>query len=135
MSRVRTLARYHPDDEIAQLITAEGRQSSTGKPLTVAMIRWIRWKYRIPSPKPALGAFSVRQIAERYGFSIHAVYYWIDRGVVTAQQRKENRPYEIMLDDETDQRLQDWVATSYRMKPKGPRKVGRPRHGEMAAIV
>jgi hypothetical protein len=100
-----------------------------------AMIRWIRWKHRIPAPTPAPGAFSVRNIAERYGVSPHVVYYWIDRGVVTAQQRKENRPYEIMLDDATDQRLQDWVATSYHMTPKGPRTLDGVHPREMSPVV
>jgi len=135
VDRVRTLALCHPDGEIAQLMTAEGRQSSTGKRLTIAMIRWIRWKHRIPAPTPAPGAFSVRNIAERYGVSPHVVYYWIDRGVVTAQQRKENRPYEIMLDDATDQRLQDWVATSYHMTPKGPRTLDGVHPREMSPVV
>lgn len=134
VERVRALAIGHADDEITELMTAEGRQSSTGKPLTIAMIRWIRWRHRIPAPKPAPGAFSVRNIAARYGVSPHVVYYWIDRGVVTAQQRRENRPYEIMLDDVTDQRLHAWVATSYHMTPKQPQKLDDARPGEIAAV-
>jgi hypothetical protein len=135
IDRVRTLAPCHPDDEIAQLMTAEGRKSPTGKPLTIATIRWIRWKHRIPAPKPAPGAFSVRNIAERYGVSPHVVYYWVNRGVVAAQQRKENRPYEIMLDDATDKRLQDWVATSYHMTPKGLRTLDGVRPREMSSVI
>jgi len=115
-------------------VTAEGRQSSTGKPFTIDMIRWIRWKHRIPAPKPAPGAFSVRNIAERYGVSPHVVYYWIERGVVTAQQRKENRPYEIMIDDATDHRLQDWVATPYHITPRRPKKLDDAGSGEIKAV-
>jgi hypothetical protein len=135
IDHVRTLALCHPDDEIAALMTAEGRQSSTGKPFTIDMIRWIRWKHRIPAPKPAAGAFSVRNIAERYGVSPYVVYYWIERGVVTARQRKENRPYEIMLDAATDQRLKHWVKTSYHMAPNGLAKIDHARSGEIAAIA
>jgi hypothetical protein len=134
IDHVRTLALCHPDDKIAELVTAEGRQSSTGKPFTIDMIRWIRWKHRIPAPKPAPGAFSVRNIAERYGVSPHVVYYWIERGVVTAQQRKENRPYEIMIDDATDHRLQDWVATPYHITPRRPKKLDDAGSGEIKAV-
>ena len=134
IDHVRTLALCHPDGEIAQLMTAEGRQSSTGKPFTIDMIRWIRWKHRIPAPKPAPGDFSVRNIAERYGVSLHVVYYWIERGVVTAHQRRENTPYEIMIDDVTDQRLKDWVTTSYHMAPNGLPKIDDAGSGEIAAI-
>jgi len=39
VSRVRELAVNHHDDEIAQLLGAEGYQSSTGKPLTQCMVQ------------------------------------------------------------------------------------------------
>ncbi len=76
----------------------------------------------------------MRHVAERYGVSPHVVYYWIDRGVVAAQQQKENRPYEIMLDDATDQRLQDWVATSYHMTPKPSRTPNGARPTQMSPL-
>ena len=76
------------------------------------MIRWIRYKHRIPSPARPTDAFNVKQVRERYGVSMWVVYYWIEHGVVRAQQRKRNRPYAIMVDDATDHRLRDWVAKS-----------------------
>jgi len=43
------------------------------------------------------------------------VYYWIDRGLITAQKRKPGLPYGITITDATDHRLRDWVANSSRI--------------------
>ena len=112
VSRVRELAVDHHDDEIVQLLGAEGYQSSTGKPLTQSMIQWVRFKHRIPAPKPPANTFSVNQLCERYGVSKGVVYYWIDRVVIAAEQRKHNAPYAITIDDESDRLLRQWVTQS-----------------------
>ena len=44
------------------------------------------------------------------------VYYWIQCGVVRAQKRKRATPYAITIDDDTNQRLRDWVAKSNHLK-------------------
>jgi Helix-turn-helix domain len=31
---------------------------------------------------------TVNQVCDRYGVSMHVVYYWIERGHISAQQRK-----------------------------------------------
>ena len=120
VARVRTLAVDRHDDEIATLMTAEGRTSSTGKALTVDMIRWIRFKHRIPAPTAPAGALTVGEVAARYGVSWGVVYYWIQCGVVRARKRKTATPYAITIDDDTDCRLRDWVAKSNHLKLRAP---------------
>ena len=117
VSRVRELAVDHDDSAIVCLLRAEGQLSSTGKALTPAMIKWLRYKHRIPAPLPAANSFNVHQLREKYGVSLWVVHYWIGRGVIVAQQRKRNAPYEINIDEETDQRLRDWVANSAHLRP------------------
>ena len=117
VSRVRELAVNYHDDEITQLLSAEGHQSSSGKPLTTSIIRWVRHKHRIPSPKRPAGTFSVGQLCERYEVSKSVVYYWIDRGIIAAEQRKHNAPYAITIDDESDGRLRKWVVQSAHLPP------------------
>jgi hypothetical protein len=95
----------HDDAEIIVLLNRDGLTSSTGKPFTVSMIRWIRYKHRIPGPSLPAGTFSVSQVRKRYGVSMWVVYYWIDRGLITAQRRKPGLPYAITLTDATDHRL------------------------------
>ena len=92
---VRALAVMHDDDEIVALLNRDGLTSSTGKPFTVSMIRWIRHKHRIPGPSLPAGTFSVSQVRNRYGVSMWVVYYWIDRGLIIAQRRKPGLPYAI----------------------------------------
>jgi len=125
VSRVRELAVNHHDDEIVQLLDAEGYQSSTGKPFTQSMIKWIRYKHRIPAPKPPANSFSVSQLCERYGVSHWVVHYWIDRGVIAAEQRKHNTPYAITINDESDQILREWVTQSVHIPQSSPTQTVR----------
>jgi len=112
IDRVRDLAREYDDDDIAALFNGEGRRSSTCKPFTAEMISWIRFKHRIPGPSRPPGTLTVKQVSERYGVSVHVVYYWIERGHLSAQQRKSGVRYAITITDATDRSLREWVATS-----------------------
>src|SRR3979490_556319 len=100
-----------------------GLTSSTGRPFTIARIRWLRYKHRIPGPPLPARTFSVNQVRERYGVSLWVVYYWIDRGLVTAHRKKPGLPYAITLTDATDHRLRDWVANSPRIAPRPQTRV------------
>jgi DNA invertase Pin-like site-specific DNA recombinase len=120
VARIRGLAVTHDDDEIIALLKRDGLTSSTGKPFTISMIRWIRHKHRIPGPSLPAGTFSVNQVRNRYGVSMWVVYYWIDRGLIIAQRRKPGLPYTITLTDATDQRLRDLVANSARLASPSP---------------
>ena len=62
VARIRALAVMHDDDEIVALLNRDGLTSSTGKPFTISMIRWIRHKHRIPGPSLPTGTFSVSQV-------------------------------------------------------------------------
>ena len=55
----------------------------------------------------------------RYGVSPWLVYYWIDRGLVTAHGKKPGLPYAITLTDATDHRLRDSVAELARIARAG----------------
>jgi len=115
IDRVRDLARDHGDDDIAALLNHDGLTSSTGKPFTNNMINWIRFKHRIPAPSRPPGTLTVNQVRERYGVSMNVVYYWIERGHISAQQRKPGVRYAITITDEADRILREWVATSSRI--------------------
>ena len=91
------LAISHHDYDIIRLLHAERHKSSTGKPLTLSMIKWLRYKHRIPAPRPPGNALNVRQIRDRYGVSLWIVHYWIGRGLVVAHQRKPNAPYAVSM--------------------------------------
>ncbi len=114
IDEIRALAGRHDDREIAALLDRNGRKSATGKPFTVSMISWIRYKHHIPGPAVAAGTLTVRQVCQRYGVSRWVVYYWIDRGLIPAH-RKPGLPYAITITDTLDQQLREWVANSHRI--------------------
>jgi hypothetical protein len=115
VDRVRDLAREQDDVEIAALFNRDGLLSSTGKHFTAAMISWIRYKHRISGPLRPAGTLTITEVCERYGVSMHVVYYWIERGHVSGHQRKPGAPYAITITDRTDRELTEWVATSSRI--------------------
>ena len=117
VTRIRELAVTRHDDEIVQLLNAEGCQSSTGKPFTPSMLKYLRYKHQIPAAPPPDDTLSVRQVCDRYGVSHWVVHYWIDIGLVTAQQRKPNAPYAITITAMLDKRLREWVAHSSHLHP------------------
>jgi hypothetical protein len=120
VAHIRDLAAAHDDDEIVTLLNRDGLTSSTGRPFTVSMIRWIRYKHRILSPPLPAGTLNVNQVREEYGVSMWVVYYWIDTGLLTAQKRKPGLPYAITITDATDRRLRNWVASSSRLAIRSP---------------
>jgi transposase len=79
------------------------------------MISGIRFKHRIAGPSRLPGTLTVNQVCEMYGVSMHVVYYWIEPGHITAQQRKPGVRDAITITDEADRVLREWVANSSRM--------------------
>jgi DNA invertase Pin-like site-specific DNA recombinase len=120
VAKIRDLAKLHDDREIVAKLKTEGLTSSTGKPFTVDMIQWIRYKHRIPAPPSPAGTMNVKQVREEYGVSLWVVHYWIERGIVSAVHRKPNAPYAITIDKDVDRRLRKWVANSGHLHPSSP---------------
>src|SRR6516164_5660066 len=73
VAKIRTMAERYDDEEIVRWLNGEGLTSSTGKPFTVSIVRWIRFKHRIPGPSLPTGTLTVSQVCERYGISL-----WVD---------------------------------------------------------
>ena len=122
VTRLRQLAVDLHDDEIVQQLNAEGCLSSTGKPFTQSMIKWLRYKHQIPALPPPDGTLSVRQVCDRYGVSHWVVYYWIEIGLVTATRRKPTTRYAITMTDKIDKRLRQWIANSCHLPLQSPRQ-------------
>jgi hypothetical protein len=84
------------------------------------MIRWLRYRHRIPAPVAPDGTLSVRQVRERYGVSLWVVHYWIQHGYVDTQQRRPGMSHAITITDEIDLKLRTWIATSSHIPAKSP---------------
>jgi hypothetical protein len=104
------------DAEIANQLRQVGHTSITGKPYTASIIKWIRFRYRIPPP--ALKdpeELTVNQVAQRFGVSENVVYYWIQHALVQARKLNAGSPYWITLSETDEQRLRDRVRNSSRI--------------------
>ena len=85
VEKVRALAKDHTDDQIASTFNHEGIKSAKGKPFTVSMIQWIKYKHRIAGPnlkRPE--ELTVKQVAKKFDVSTQVVYYWIKRKLLKA---------------------------------------------------
>ena len=118
VDRVRNLAQSLPDAQIVDRLDQEGLVSALGKPFTASMIRWIRYRYKIPAAKLMSSQEStVQQVAERFRVSINVVYYWIEQGLLQARQLNPGMPYWITVREADEQKLRDWVRNSHRIRP------------------
>ena len=117
VDRVRKLAHELTDDQIAAGLNEAGLLSAKGKPFTVAMIQWIRYRHRIPAPQlKRADELTVRQLADKFSVSPHVVYYWIDRNVVQARRLNHGSPCWITLDPAKEHEYRDWVRNSSRIQ-------------------
>jgi DNA invertase Pin-like site-specific DNA recombinase len=116
VDRVRDMAHHLLDAEIANQLRQEGHSSVTGKPYTASIIKWIRFRYRIPPP--ALKhpeELTDSQVAQHFGVSENVVYYWIQHALVQARKLDGGSPYWITLNEVDEQKLRDRVLNSSRI--------------------
>lgn len=108
------------DAQIVTHLNQEGRRSPYGKPFTLAMIKWIRYKYALPKivPLSQPDELTVKQLAIRLAVSTHVVYYWLERGTVQARKLDGRGAWWIMLTAAKEQELQEWVRNSGHLKPQ-----------------
>jgi DNA invertase Pin-like site-specific DNA recombinase len=113
VERVRDLAHSLTDAQIADQLNQEGVVSALGKLFTVSMIKWIRYRYKIPIAKlKHPEELTVQQVAERFGVNPNVVYYWIEHGVIQARRLTSGSPYWITVSETDEQKLWDWVRNS-----------------------
>jgi len=117
VNRVRSLAQSMTDPQIVAALNQDGLLSAKGKPFTLNMIKWIRWRHNIPTPSlKQPDDLTVAEVAERFNVSPGVVYYWIEGGQLPARKLGPGSPYWITLSRETEIRLQSWIAASNKIK-------------------
>jgi excisionase family DNA binding protein len=127
VDRVRALASSLTDPQIAAALNQERVLSAKGKPFTLSMIKWIRYRHAIPVPSlKQPEELTVGEVAERMGVRPGVVYYWIQRGHLPARKLGPGSPHWIRLGPETETRLRTWVANSNRIKPAPSQTAAAP---------
>jgi DNA invertase Pin-like site-specific DNA recombinase len=117
IARVRDLARALTDRQIVAELNKRGELSATGQSHTMHTIKWIRWKYRIPTPslkRPE--ELTVQELAARLRVLPGVVYYWAKRGVIKSRRINDGSPVWITVDETKLQELRDRVRRSCKMK-------------------
>ena len=107
--KIRELARTLHDRNIADTLNQLDIKSSSGKPFTSSMVKWLRYKHDIPvCPTHRQGELTVKQVAQRYGVSTHIVYYWLETGILQAQ-KSHCGTYKIVISESKHQELTAWA--------------------------
>ncbi|BCF98090.1 hypothetical protein PPGU19_026590 [Paraburkholderia sp. PGU19] len=118
VEQVRQAARSMSDPQIVARFNQAGLRSPYGKPFTLAMIKWIRFRYGIaPACLTRPDEFTVQQLASRLQVSTYVVYYWIDRRVVEARKIDGRGAWWITLDAAKEHQLQNWIRNSGHLQP------------------
>lgn len=112
---VRLLTMQYADDtKTARLLNEQGLISATGKPFTKDMIKFIRFKHRIPCNQiKSENEYTVAEVQQMFSISSHMVYYWIQRKIVTAHKKADNR-FLITITPQDHERLRQVIAASYK---------------------
>jgi excisionase family DNA binding protein len=108
---VRQLAAQFDDAQIARILNKQGRRSGRGIPFTQAAITSLRGKNKIPKcakiaiTDPRQGPFNAEQAARELGVTMSTVHRWLREGVLAGEQLTAGAPWQILLTNETRERL------------------------------
>jgi hypothetical protein len=117
VARVRDLARSLTDQQIVAELNRLNELSATGRPHTLATIRWIRWKYQIPPPAlKRAEETTVPELAEKVGVHPGIVYYWIKRGIISTRRLNGGSRVWITIDEPKLHELRDRVSRSTKLR-------------------
>lgn len=116
---VEELALGRTDAEIAHELNRRGLVSGTGRAFTTDSVAWIRWKYGIEKPlsNPMVaslgvspeGYYSTSALAEKLGVGIHTIYYWRDKGIISAFQETPRSPWWYIVTPEVLETLREKI--------------------------
>jgi hypothetical protein len=127
LERLRALAAEgRHDEEIAEILNAEGMRTGRGLPWTTWAVRWTRKKERIcrvapDRPRRELlpdrypdGRYSVAGAAMRFGVTLATVRGWIARELVKGERHDFHAHHQVWwleIPEDTATRLEHLAAT------------------------
>jgi DNA invertase Pin-like site-specific DNA recombinase len=129
LERIRLLAQTHTDDQIADLLNAEGTPMArnTG-PWTLLRVRHFRNKHRIPSATPYTtrvsglvprgdGLYKTSAVAQALDTGFSVVLQWYKLGVLAGHKASPRSPLWLRFDPDDRARLDGSAALSRDMLP------------------
>jgi DNA invertase Pin-like site-specific DNA recombinase len=128
IKRVRALAQHHPDDQIADILNAEGVTNALGQEWNLGRVRSVRYKNDIPTACPYVkrepgprgdGLISAKEAAEALGVSPFQIAEWFRFGWLAGHQRQVGSPLWVRLTDDDRRRWTGGDPLSPDMVPVG----------------
>jgi DNA invertase Pin-like site-specific DNA recombinase len=114
MRRIRELAPHHPDDQIAEMLNAEGLRTGKGLSWTTSRVEKVRKRQGIPTGCPCHirepgprgdGLINAAEAAKRLSVDASTVTIWFRQGVLDGHQRKPGSSVWVRLSGEDQRRL------------------------------
>jgi DNA invertase Pin-like site-specific DNA recombinase len=109
---VRTLSETMTDQQIANQMNESGKRTSNGRMFTINSIQWIRYVHKIPGYSSRRRGLSVKEVAEHFKVDPGVVYYWLNRGILTATKIAPGYPWDIQLDEQKEIELRERIKKS-----------------------
>lgn len=109
---VRRLAETMIDQQIATQLNESGTRTPDGRMFTVDSIKWIRYIHKIPGYTSHRRGLSVKEVANRLKVAPGVVYYWLNRGILTATKVAPGYPWEIQLNEQKELELRERIQKS-----------------------
>jgi excisionase family DNA binding protein len=142
---IRRLAQHHPDHQIAQVLSRQGRQTGTGLPFTEARVKSARQRAGIPAappPDPDSELVTIDQAAAQLAVSTFTVRRWLRDGLLPGEQTTPGAPWRIRLTDDVRARFLPEVPDGFVPLAAAARALGCARQtvlhkvqrGELRAI-
>ena len=105
---IRRLAQHHPDRQIAQILSRQGRLTGTGLRFTETRVRSARQRAGIPAapaPDSQSELVTIDQAATDLEVSTATVRRWLRDGLLAGEQTTPSAPWRIRLTDEVRRRF------------------------------
>jgi DNA invertase Pin-like site-specific DNA recombinase len=142
---IRRLAEHHPDRQIAQILSRQGRRTGTGLAFTEARVKAARQRAGIPAaapPDPSSELVTIQQAASELGVSTFTVRRWLRDGLLPGEQATAGAPWRIRLTAELRARFVPEVPAGFVALGEAARLLGCARQtvlhkvqrGELRAI-
>ena len=112
VEQVRELAATMSDAQIAAHLSDSGQKTQEGRTFTISAVRHIRYRHNILPFSPEHKGLTVREVAAKFGVGIATVYYWIGRRTVNAQKITPGGSWDIILDSNKCNELNELVRNS-----------------------
>jgi len=113
---IRRLAEHHPDRQIAQILSRQGRKTGTGLPFTETRVKAARQRAGIPAaplPDPDSELLTIQQAASELNVSTFTIRRWLRDGLLPGQQTTPGAPWRIRLNAEIRARFVPDVAEGF----------------------